>query len=259
MKQDLRWMLIFAWICFAVAAWVIARKSRAVWWITGIAAILLGAGFFWMNWWLRPTATIQTANPSPPPKALTTTPTLAAPITKAVPLQSTKTKKVPSPQSTPAPTAPPSQTAKGNNNTQVEGGVTTGPCSNVQIGGSGNQAIGGNCGPPPLVLDVTSVESGSSERSLFTEKAGFVKTEVTIVPNQQVTAPFTVALDFDNPISEIGHTVKNVGTQMGGGPFRVGIHARETVLTSIGPSHPLVVVVFSLLKVKLVAAPRIEY
>jgi hypothetical protein len=74
-----------------------------------------------------------------------------------------------------------------------------------------------------------------------------------------VTAPFVIALEFDNPISSIGHTVKNVGAQFSGGHFRVGTHALETVSTSIGPSHPLVVVVFSLLPVKLVAAPGIEY
>jgi hypothetical protein len=153
-------------------------------------------------------------------------------------------------------------TQEGEGNTASPGTVTapitSGPCSVVQVGGSDNQAVGGNCGPPPLVLDVVSVKSGS-EGTDFTEKPGFVKTEITIVPNQQVTAPFIIALDFDNPITDIGHTVKNVGAQMGGGPFWRGIHARETVSTSIGPSHPLVVVVFSLLPVKLVAPPRVEY
>ena len=45
------------------------------------------------------------------------------------------------------PSAPPSQTATGNNNGQVGGSVTTGDCSNVQIGGTGNQATT-NCVPP---------------------------------------------------------------------------------------------------------------
>jgi hypothetical protein len=86
-----------------------------------------------------------------------------------------------------------------------------------------------------------------------------MKTEITIVPNQMVTAPFTICLDFDNPITDIGNTVKNASAVMGGGPFRRGIHARDTVGTSIGPSHPLIVVVFSLLPVKLVATPHIEF
>ena len=136
--------------------------------------------------------------------------------------------------------------------------INTGPCSNVQVGGSNNQSST-NCGPPPLVLEVTSVETTSSKTSSFSDKPGFLKTEITIVPNQPVTAPFTIALDFDNPITEIGNTVKNVGAQLGGGPYRVGVHARDTVGTSIGPGHPLVVVVFSLVPVKLVGVPRVEY
>lgn len=45
---------------------------------------------------------------------------------------------------TPAPVIPTPQSATGNNNTQVGGGITTGPCSNVQVGGSGNEATA-NC------------------------------------------------------------------------------------------------------------------
>lgn len=126
----------------------------------------------------------------------------------------------------------------------------------IVIGGDNNGTATVNVGPPPLVLTVASVESPGTA---FLDKPGFIKTEITIVPNQQVTAPFTIALDFDNPISDIDNTVKGVGAQMVGGPFRRGIHARDTVDTSIGPSHPLVVVVFSLLPVKLVSVPRIEF
>jgi hypothetical protein len=138
---------------------------------------------------------------------------------------------------------------------------TQAPCSGgIIVGGTGGTANGGNCGPPPLVLEVGSVETdvyNSSES--FASKEGFHKTEITIIPNQQVIAPFTITLEFDNPVSEIGHTVKNVAVQMSGGVFRVGLHAREAVLTSIGPSHPLVVVVYSLLVVKLVSTPSIEF
>jgi hypothetical protein len=155
---------------------------------------------------------------------------------------------------TSAPKTQPAQTQSGHDNVQG-GSITQGPCSSVQQGGSGNQA-NVNCGPLPLVLTVASVDSPGTA---FLSKEGFVETEITIVPNQEVTAPFTIALEFDNPISDIGHTVKNVGAQMGGGPFRRGIHARETVSTSIGPSHPLVVVVYSLQPVNLVAAPTIEF
>jgi hypothetical protein len=46
-----------------------------------------------------------------------------------------------------ATSSPPAQTATGGNTGQVGGGVTIGPCSNVQIGGSGNEART-NCLPP---------------------------------------------------------------------------------------------------------------
>jgi hypothetical protein len=152
------------------------------------------------------------------------------------------------------------QSGKGNiaNPGAIQGPITQGPCGVVQNGGSNNTAAP-NCGPPPLVLDVTSVETNSTKTFSYRDKEGLQETEITIAPNQPVTAPFTIVLEFDNPISQIGHTVKNVGAQMGGGPFTVGKHARESVLTSISPSHPLVVVVFSLLPVKLVAPPSIEY
>jgi hypothetical protein len=135
--------------------------------------------------------------------------------------------------------------------------VTQGDCGVVQNGGSNNNASP-VCGPPPLLLTIASVNVGT-EGTEFTEKPGFIKTEITIVPNQQVVAPFIIALEFDNPVTEIGHTVRGVAAQMLGGAFRVGTNARETVLTNLSPSHPLVVVVFSRLPVKLMAVPHIEY
>jgi hypothetical protein len=134
----------------------------------------------------------------------------------------------------------------------------TGDCQANAVGGNANVENSCNTGPPPLVLRVVSVKAGTSVMA-FMPKEGFIQTDITIVPNQEVTAPFTIELDFDNPISDIAHTVKDVGAQMGGGPFRIGIHARETVSTSIGPSHPLIVAVFSLQPVKLVGDPRIVF
>jgi len=243
----------FFWMAFILAALTAPIASWFIWKsftssvISLLAtAIVMGGGLWCLDFWLASKKIEQDAANQPPP----------SPVHKSLPLPQNVpiTKTPPSPRP-PKPKAGIEQHGTGNN--AVEGGIATGPCSNVQIGGQGNTATT-NCGPPPLVLDVASVKSGS-EGSDFTERPGFLKTEITIVPNQQVTAPFTIALEFDNPISDIGHTVKNVGAQMGGGPFRRGIHARETVLTSIGPEHPLVVVVFSLLPVKLVAAPRVEY
>jgi hypothetical protein len=133
-----------------------------------------------------------------------------------------------------------------------------GDCQANSVGGNSSVENSCNNGPPPLVLKVVSVEAGASVMA-FMPKEGFIQTDITIVPNQEVTAPFTIELDFDNPIADIAHTVKNVGTNNSGGPFRIGIHARETVSTGIGPSHPLIVGVFSLQPVKLVGGPRIVF
>jgi hypothetical protein len=124
---------------------------------------------------------------------------------------------------------------------------SSGDCSPNMVGGSNTV----NCGPPPLVL-IPSLEVVASD------KQGLIKTEITIVPNQPIPAPFTIVLDFDNPISIIGSWVKNVASQAIGGAFTTGIHARDSVSTGISQSHPLLVTVYSALPVKLTDAPHIE-
>jgi hypothetical protein len=120
--------------------------------------------------------------------------------------------------------------------------------------------MGGNCGPAPLELAVRSVVTDDYGPSAsFYKEDGFHMTEITITPNQQVIAPFVIVLDFDKPISKIGHTVRNIGAQLGGGPFTIGLHAKETVSTSIGPMHPLILVVWSLDPVTLIGVPHVEY
>ena len=51
-------------------------------------------------------------------------------------------------------TLPPVQLPEGPSaNGTVAGPITAGPCSNVQVGGSGNTQTGGNCGPPlPTII-----------------------------------------------------------------------------------------------------------
>jgi hypothetical protein len=145
------------------------------------------------------------------------------------------------------------------NSVHVEGGgkidqQSNGDCSPNMIGGSNTV----NCGPPPIVLQVVSLDTNPAQ-SRWADKPGFVKTEIKITSNQPIVAPFFIELDFDNPISEIVNSVENVGVQFGGGTYRLGTHARDTVTTSIGPHHPLLVVVWSTLPVKLVNPPRVEY
>jgi hypothetical protein len=77
----------------------------------------------------------QTTSPSQPPQA---------PKTRK---KNTPTSIKPSSSSP----IPPGQEQSGKDNSQT-GPVTTEPCSNVQIGGTGNQATT-NCGPPPLTIN----------------------------------------------------------------------------------------------------------
>jgi hypothetical protein len=86
----------------------------------------------------------------------------------------------------------------------------------------------------------------ATERHHFVDKAGLIKAEILITPNEQVSGPFLISLDFDNPVLDIAQTVANLGAVMGGGPFSVGNHASIIVINSIGPAHPLVVAAWSL-------------
>jgi hypothetical protein len=91
------------------------------------------------------------------------------------------------------------------------------------------------------------------------KKEGFLKTEITIVPNQPVNSPFIIVLDFDKPISQIGCLTKNLAVQHMGGDEAIGTHASCTANQGISPSYPLVVAVFSHYPVKLMALPYIEH
>jgi len=140
--------------------------------------------------------------------------------------------------------------ATGSKGAGVVGGMIQGPGSIAQLGGSGNTATVNN-GPPPLKLT-------PSLRVVASDREGMVKTEITVVPNLAVSAPFSIALDFDNPINSIGWNIQGVGALLGGGNFRLGTHALTTVGTGIGPQHPLIVTVYSNLPVELVKEPNLE-
>lgn len=68
--------------------------------------------------------------------------------------------------------------------------ITQRPCSALQIGGSNNQATGGNCATLPLQLT-------PSPKVVLSDRLGSVETIITISPNQSVPAPFDLVLDFD--------------------------------------------------------------
>jgi hypothetical protein len=134
--------------------------------------------------------------------------------------------------------APSSPQVNVQNGIAITGGVVANPTVN-------------NFVPPPLELK-------ASLRTVASDKEGLIQTEITIVPTQAVSAPFGIALEFDNPIESIWFIVKDAGATIGGGPYRLGTHALTTVGTGISPSHPLVITVHSVLPVKLLKSPTIE-
>jgi hypothetical protein len=138
------------------------------------------------------------------------------------------------------------------------GGIKTGDCSNVQIGGSGNSATT-NCGPPPLKLEYSFQTLKNGEQGSFNFPSECrVRSHMRIVPNQSVPPPIRVALDFDHPISQIATTIEDVGAIMGGGPYRVGLHAISSpVSPGIGPHNPLIVEVCSEIDVQLAGEPHL--
>lgn len=108
-----------------------------------------------------------------------------------------------------------------------------------------------NNGPPPLAMT-------ASENVVASDKEGFIKTIITVVPNIPVVAPTAVALELDNPISMIGFWVAGAAMIQGGGPSRIGTHALISVGTSFSPQHALLITVYSALPVKLIRPPSLE-
>jgi hypothetical protein len=137
-----------------------------------------------------------------------------------------------------------SQVQRNSQAINAPGGIAVG-------GGTVNQPTVNNFGPPPLELK-------ASLQPVDSDKQGLIKTEITIVPNESVSAPFGLALELDNPIVSIWFVVENAGATVGGGPYRLGTHALVTVGTGISPSHALIITVYSALPVKLVKPPSIE-
>jgi hypothetical protein len=121
----------------------------------------------------------------------------------------------------------------------------------INIGHDNNGTAIVNNGPPPLEL-VPSVQVVQSD------KPGLIKSVITIVPNMPVSAPTAIALEFDNPISSISFSISNVGAFMGGGPYRIGVHAMVSIGTGFGPQRPVSIVVYSEKTVNLVAPPKLE-
>jgi hypothetical protein len=125
--------------------------------------------------------------------------------------------------------------------------------SGIVVGGGtvNGGATVNNYSSPPLVLKPTV-------HVVPTDREGLVKTEILIHTNQQISGPFQIHLDFDNPVSSISANPLHSAMVMFGGITQTGVHAIATVSLGIRPENPLLVIVYSAMPVKLVGIPRIE-
>jgi hypothetical protein len=157
-KHDLRWLLLFAWPCFGIAIWWLARRTREVLLISVLGTVLAGAGLLWLSGWLRPqqsaTAVLAPSSPTQPPhqQASPTSEPIPAQIPQPVP----KTTIPRSQRTSPAPTHPvvtPSPSAAlppiGNNH---QGG--NGDCQANALGGNATveNSCNGRVPPPPRII-----------------------------------------------------------------------------------------------------------
>ena len=159
-----------------------------------------------------------------------------------------------------APHGAPPQTATGNNNGQVAGNITTGNCNAVQVGGNKNQAQV-NCTPPPLELAASLRDiSGTQGKLEFSPNKCPVKTQIRIVPNQAVPPPVGMALDFDNPVTQMGAVVEGINMLSSGGPGRLeGRHVLITITEpGISRNHPMIIETCSALPLRLTGPPHLE-
>jgi hypothetical protein len=131
---------VMFWLAFIIATLV---APLAVWvvshsWKYSVAAlvsavIFVGGGLLWLNGWLTAKKALQDAVNQSPPILHTSAPSPNVPMVK------------PSKHKPQEPRINIEQHGEGAG--AVGGSITTGPCSNVQVGGSNNQGTV-NCAPP---------------------------------------------------------------------------------------------------------------
>lgn len=140
-------------------------------------------------------------------------------ITKVVPGPATKTKQ-----------KPPIQTATGNDIAQVAGCVTAGPCSNIQIGGTGNQATT-TCEPPHRILS-------DKQRSKFIASLkAMCPFEIAVRPIPGNKESMEYAVQLSSAITDSGCTLKRPKFLIDTAPsygLQIVIHDKENI-----PQEPM--------------------
>jgi hypothetical protein len=213
-EHDLRWLLWCAWPFFGASIWRIAQRTREVWIVFLLGVILVGAGLWWLSNWLKPEQTVTTVVPTPQP-----TPKNPAPE--------------PQPQAKPAPkffkpTAPPKALPaplQQGNGGAVGGGITAGPCSKFQVGGSNNNASV-DCGQPSRRLTDSEINDLAS---CLSKDHG----DVNIMVPQGDAEAYAFAEDWLKVFHKAEWTIKDDSVHQGiyGGGFWTGtrIQAQGTI------------------------------
>jgi hypothetical protein len=141
------------------------------------------------------------------------------------------------------------------------GSIQQGPRSALSIGQQGGITAGTvNLGPPPLKLQYSFRTLSDNDTATF----GFDRTKcpvvshIRIVPNQSVPPLVSVALDFDQPVTEIATTIEGVNGH-GGWSIQCWFPCciKAQLLPGIGPHNPLIVEVCSSTPVSLKGGPHL--
>ena len=181
------------WVAFAIAVIAATVASGAVsgsikYALVGGAAtfLVVGGGLLRLDGWLHTKKAEQDALNQPPPS-----------ITRPLPVPTGALKKTD--WSKYPPTVAPGihlEQHGGVNNGQV-GTINEAPCSVTQIGGSGNQATGGNCGPPALEIrwKATHVEPPQKPAFLY-------QNQVAVSVNVLYT-PVALAVECDSEVEAV--------------------------------------------------------
>jgi hypothetical protein len=222
-KHDLRWLLWFAWPCFAISIWWLSRRTREVLVVTILGTVIAGLGLLWLNNWLRPES-VKVAVNALPPQALTpksdpaptsrTSPAPPTTGTKPPKEQPETTKPVVKHQSLnpPTKTDPPSpsqpQSAPGPTAASAPQTISpTGPntinnCPNgiCISGGIVDHPTVNNLARPELQLTV-SMPVSIDPKMFGTASAKFVQA-ITINVNVDYS-PVSLAITCDAPVTDI--------------------------------------------------------
>jgi hypothetical protein len=164
-----RLMLVFAGLviigALTTSDYLCDKSWKHVLTVFLLSFVLVGSGLFLLDGWAIRKRAEQDAHTTPPPLPKTT---INPPVSQKTPPRSLRPQKL----------SAPSTTVKGNQN--VTGNtLNQGPCSVAQLGGTGNQAIGGNCQVENPYKPVVTYDFNGIKRTTSPGRLDVDETEIT--------------------------------------------------------------------------------